>query len=66
MRPFFIEFAYESVETHLLLQDIAARRPRRFLLERQVHALVAAVLLRVTGTDALEGDAEPEPPDREL
>jgi hypothetical protein len=31
-----------------------------------MHALVAAVLLRATGFDALDLDSEPEPPDGEL
>ena len=31
-----------------------------------MHALVAAVLLGMTWLDALDGDAEAEPPDREL
>ena len=57
---------HEGIEAGLLLQAVDARRPGGFLLQRQVHALVAAVLLRMAGLDALDGDAEPQPPDREL
>jgi hypothetical protein len=39
--------------------------PGGLLLQREVHALVAAVLLRPPGLDAFQTDAEPEPPDRE-
>src|SRR5258705_12864873 len=66
MRPFDIELADEGIEAFLLLQAIGARWPGCFLLESEVHALMAAILLRVAGLDALEGDAEPQPPDRGL
>jgi hypothetical protein len=43
-----------------------SRRAGCFLLEGEVHALVTPVVLRMTGPDAFDGDAEPEQPDREL
>jgi len=66
MWPFGIELPHEGIEALLLLQAVEAGRPGRFLLQGEVHALVAAVLLRMARLDALDGDAEPEPPDREL
>jgi len=66
VRPFGVELPNEGIEALLLLQAVEARRPGCFLLEGEVHALVATVLLRVAGFDALDGDAEPKPPDREL
>ena len=65
MRPFGVELGREGVEAGLLLQGVGAGRSSGFLLEREVHALVAAVLLRVAWLDALDRDAEPEPPDRQ-
>jgi hypothetical protein len=66
VRAFSIEFADESFEPRLLLESVQARRPSRLCLEGAVHALMAAVLLWMAGLDALEGDAEPEPPHRQL
>lgn len=53
------------VEASLLLQEIDAGRLGRFQLEWEMHALVEAVLLRIAWLDALDFDAEPEPPDRQ-
>src|SRR5260221_14585457 len=50
----------------LLLQAVRAWRSGCLLLEGKVHALVPAVLLRMAGLDALDGNAEAKPPDREL
>src|ERR1700730_7727902 len=66
MRAFGIELAEEGVEAFLLLQAVEARRPGRLLLEGEVHAFMAAVLLWMPGLDAFDRDAEPEPPHREL
>jgi hypothetical protein len=55
----------EVIELGLLLQKIAAGRLGRFELQGQMRALVAAVLLRMAWPDALNLDAEPQPPDRE-
>ena len=41
-------------------------RGGRIAFEGLVHALVGAIRLRLRGPDALELDAEPQPPDVEL
>src|SRR6187431_3297754 len=66
MGPLEIELLNEDVEALLLLQRVPARRPGGFLLEGEVHALVAAVLLGMTRLDAFDLDTEAQPPDREL
>jgi hypothetical protein len=52
----------ELIEATLLLQGVLGSRLGGFLLEREVHALVAAVLLRMAGLYALEVDVEAQPP----
>ncbi len=64
--PFAVEFMDECVEASLLLQDVATCWAGGLLLEGQGHALVAPVLLGAARLDALDGDAQPEPPHGEL
>jgi hypothetical protein len=64
--PLCVELVAEGVEAGLLLQAVRAWRAGCFLFEGEMHALVAAVLLRLSGLDALDRDAEPEPPHREF
>ncbi len=66
MRTFGVELANEGIEAVLLLQAVEPRRPGRLLFEREMHALMTAVLLRMTRLDALDRNAEPEPPHRQL
>src|SRR5581483_3202202 len=61
-----IEVINKIIKLGLLLQDVGSSGSSGFLLERQVHAFMAAVLLRMTGTDALDADAKTQPPDRKL
>ncbi len=56
----------EPVELPLLRAEVGGRRTSRVLLQRLVHALVRAVLLRARGVDALLRDAELQPPGVEL
>ena len=58
MRPLLIEGADELIEARLLLQEVLGGRLGGLLLERQMHALMAAVLLRVSGLDTLKIDPE--------
>ena len=66
MRPLVVVAVDEVVELGLLLQEVVAGGLGGLQSSGQMHALVAAVLLRVAGLDALDLDAEPQPPDREL
>lgn len=66
MGPLGIELLLESVERGLLLKRVHTWRTGGFFLERQMHALVPAILLGMTGFDALDLDAESEPPDGKL
>src|ERR1700749_1226459 len=63
---FPIKFLYEGVEFPLLLQQVGASGACGFLLQRQMHPFMAAVLLRMTGPYALNRGNEPEPPHRKL
>ena len=66
MGPLVIEFLDEVIELGLLLEHVGAGGPGGFLLEGEVHAFMATVLLRMTRFDALDADAQPQPPDGEL
>src|ERR1043166_1345587 len=66
MRPLVVVVLDELIKASLLLQEVLARRLGGFLLQRQVHALVSAVLLRLPGLDTLERDPQAQPPHREL
>src|SRR5216684_6727363 len=64
--PFGIEFLGKVVEAGLLMQAVHSGRSGCFFLQREMHALVAAVVLRVARLDALDGDAEAKPSQREF
>ncbi len=66
MRPLGVEFLDEGIEAGLLLQEIHAWRAGGFALEGAMHALMASVLLRAAWLDALDVDAQAQPPDRKL
>lgn len=56
MRALFVEDADEPIEPGLLLQEVLGCRLGGLFLERQVHALMATVLLGATGLDSLDVD----------
>ena len=66
MGPLGVELCDEGVEALLLLDGVAGRRASGVLLQGEVHALVAPVLLGMTRLDAFDRDAEAEPPYGEL
>ena len=63
MRPLDVELVDEVVEAGLLPQEIVASRFGRLALECEMHAFMAAALLRVARLDPLDRDAWSQPPD---
>lgn len=66
VRPFHVVLAAKGVERPLLRGGIGPWRANGGALQRPVHALMRAVLLRSSRMDALMLNAEPHPPDIEL
>jgi len=67
MRALVVVVAFnEVIEFGLLLQEVFAGRLGGLQLQGQMHTLVPSVLLRIARFDALDRDAEPEPPDRKF
>ena len=52
----------KSSKRGLLLEQVRQRRLRRFPLQREMHAFMAPVVLRMTGFAALDLNPEAEPP----
>src|SRR5688572_14108490 len=65
MGAFEVELLTELIETLLLGLHRGSGWPRRFVLERFVHALVLAVLLWPARFDEFWQDSQPHPPGRE-
>ena len=67
MRPLLVILLDEGVEARLLLQStFAAAGLVASCLQREMHPLMPAVLLRMAGLDALDLNPETEPPDRQF
>ena len=64
MRSLLIVNVHELIEATLLLQEVEGGRLGSLLLQGEVHTLVASVLFGVTWLDALDADAQAQPPDR--
>ena len=60
MRAIMAEFVQEGIEFGLLLQQIGSCGPGGFFLEREVHTLVAAVLLRMAGPNTFDSSDQGE------
>src|SRR5712692_8355822 len=65
VRTLLVVVPAEGVEARLLLDRIRSRRARSLRLERAMHALVAAVLLRGGRMDKVRLDTELDPPRRQ-
>src|SRR6266545_2771165 len=66
MRPVPVVLVDEGVEARLLLEDVRRGGFGRFFLQRQVHPLVAAVLLWMARFGPLDLNPQSQPPHRQL
>ena len=63
MRALLVEDVHELVEAGLLLEEVGGGRFRGLFFQGEMHAFVAAILLRMARLDALNANAEAKPPD---
>jgi hypothetical protein len=63
---FLIELFEVIIEFALLLHTVEARGTSGFRFEGEMHTLMPAILLWMTGLDALDGEAQTQPPHRKL
>jgi hypothetical protein len=63
VRPERVVLLTPAIEAALLLRPVTVRWASTFAFQREVHALVSAVLVRGSGLSKLGQDAEPDPPD---
>jgi len=63
MRTLLVEDLHELVEAGLLLEEVGGGRFGGFFFQGEMHAFVAAILLRMARLDALNANAEAKPPD---
>jgi hypothetical protein len=66
VRPVRVVAREEVIESGLLLQDVRGCRLRGFALQREVHAFMPPILLRMPGCDPFDLDPESQPPDGQL
>lgn len=62
MRTLLVEDLHELVEAGLLLEEVGGGRLGGLFFQGEMHAFVAAILLRMARLDALNGNAEAKPP----
>jgi hypothetical protein len=66
VRALVVEDIDEVIELGLLLQEVRTGRLGGFFLQGQMHALMAAVLLRMTRPDPFNPNPQAQPPNRQF